>query len=1734
MSVAQGKNQLPSQADMFKKIIELEQELARVGAAGVGTTNTYKMKTPEGYHGERGRLQTFLTQARLYLKFHQNSLPTEQDKVLCVANLLEGSALEWFEPRMRDYLENPEKLWDDETARNFNSYIYFEDQLKKVFGEVDEKRQAERQLQQLKQVGSATSYTTTFRKIEAKMDWDEEALCAQYYRGLKDQLKDELARIERPDRLNDLIKTAVQLDNRLHERQLEKRGNQSWNAGRTSYRKGQAKWGDPMEIDAIRRWPKDRPRKQRPMPEKPTDWKKQLACYNCGNKGHFARECRKGSAAAIKTTKKQPKMVAKIVSELTEEQNLTNFEIPIEINGQKTVAMIDSGANMSFVSPEWVTKHGITTQQKATPYKVTGVDGQAVGSGKVTNEVRAATVLIGGHKEVMTLDVIPVAQHSVVLGLPWLWKHNPTIDWKEGKMRFQEKSCRNNHRSDYENLDPIEQQIRMAAKGNEPQGTRQPEEKSIPTEYQDLREVFEEPPDDQALPKHQPWDHEITLQEGRTPPYMPLYQLSEQEQKELREYIDINLKKGYIRPSSSPAGYPILFVPKKDGKLRLCVDYRKLNDITIKNRYPLPLINELRETTAKAQIFTKLDIRDAYYRIRIKEGDEWKTAFRTRFGHYEYQVMPFGLTNAPASFQALINDVLRPYLDRFVVAYLDDILVYSQSEKEHKEHVRTVLKALLKRELRVKLSKCEFSVQSTEFLGYLISPGEIRMDPKKVEGVVGWPTPKTVTEVQSFLGTANYYRRFIEGYSRIAAPLTMLTKKEQPYEWGAAQQNAFETIKQKLAEEPVLKMFDPEKPIVLETDASDYAIGACMMQPDKQGRMHPIMYHSRKMIAAEQNYDIHDKELLAIVDTFKEWRVYLQGTTHEVKVKTDHKNLTFFTTTKQLNRRQTRWAEELGQYNFRIEYTKGTENARADALSRREDHRNDGPKPGYQILKAEDTGLVYANQIATTYKVIEESDEGILAAYKDDPMAQELYKRMEKEPHIHTTADGYLRYHGKIYVPTTQQKRIIMKEHAATTCGHMGVERTRAKMKQWYYIPQMRQRIRRELEQCVECKKNKANRHLPYGEIQIPEAPTKPWEIITMDWINKLPPSEQPMTKIRYDSIWVVTCKLTKYARFIPYQEASTAEDLAYWFNKEIVANHGMPRAIISDRDKLITSRFWQTLTKQMGVQSKLSTAYHPQTNGQTERMNQTLEQYLRFYINYRQDNWVELLPTAQFAANSAISETTGLTPFYANYGFEPQVRHQTIPEAEEAQTALQRTEVIKEVHEQLRQDIVFIAYKVARYHDKNRLTAPTYRKGDKVFLQRANLRTTRPSRKLDHIKVGPFRIKEKISEVNYELELPTTMKMHPVFHVALLEPAPREAPVDRRTTVTDEEWEVEKILDARDKGAKGGGWHYLVKWKDYSNMENTWEPKQNLMKNCSDLVTEFHRQNPEVGVRKANPRQTNRRGLDQVHRILMVRKQKWKQLELRDVPSLGSTLVPSETFLNRDAPEDRVEEGGDPPLMTRPDEPLGQNPPYPEQPCGRRAPDEASREYQISDDQVSPLQPLLLGTEEEELMDWIEHELDTLLEGSDDPLWNQAVHGTEGYEQSLSDTTRSHLRLFEMQGAQRPEERSTRHEDSVCEDLQFEHGVGMTRPREERAARRLRRDEEGSVLRGMMSLGKRKRQDSEEGEAPLYLEGLGCRDEAYEGKGECYGPKTVLQQKKETTDRRAAKPQLRLETNLS
>ena len=411
----------------------------------------------------------------------------------------------------------------------------------------------------------------------------------------------------------------------------------------------------------------------------------------------------------------------------------------------------------------------------------------------------------------------------------------------------------------------------------------------------------------ERMPTRKLWDHVIDVKEGFMPQKGKVYPLSREEREEVREFVKEQLRKGYIQPSKSPQTVPVFFVGKKDGKKRMVQDYRYLNEWTIKNNYPLPLISDVLENIGTKKVFTKMDLWWGYNNVRIKEGDEWKAAFTTPEGSFEPTVMFFGLTNSPATFQAMMNKLLRDLINTEKVAvFIDDVIVGTETEKGHNELVEEVIRRLEENNLYVKPEKCKWKVREVEFLGVVIGPEGIKMEKEKVKGVLEWPTPKCVKDIQKFLGLANYYRRFIEGFATVARLLHNLVKKDKKWEWMEKEEKAFKELKERFTKEPVLAAPDIDKKMRMEVDTSDYAMEGVLSMECEDRLWRPVAFLSKLLNETERNYEIHDKEMLAIIRGLETWRHLLEGAQTKFEIWMDHKNLEYFMKAQKLNRRQAR------------------------------------------------------------------------------------------------------------------------------------------------------------------------------------------------------------------------------------------------------------------------------------------------------------------------------------------------------------------------------------------------------------------------------------------------------------------------------------------------------------------------------------------------------------------------------------------------------------------------------------------------------------------------------------------------------------------------------------------------------------------------------------------------------------------------------------------------------------
>ena len=1134
-----------------------------------------------------------------------------------------------------------------------------------------------------------------------------------------------------------------------------------------------------------------------------------------------------------------------------------------------TVVLPDSGASLNFITATLAQLCGLTIEP------ATGHDTVVVANGKVVPLSGSCQVHIrmGKYSDTINALVLPtlVPGIDLILGTAWLRENAASIDYGTGLMTIP-RSQRYKHpitiRADFgpdgdmheaavcrallalsakrrtaapPPIITAKQADKLLRRGARAlllfvmaEGTKRdiplPDDPRIRSMVMEYAEVFKpidsEPPDRGVA-------HVIQTEPGAPPPYRRSYRMSPKELEEVKKQLDGLLKSGLIQPSTSPYGAPVLFVPKPDGSLRMVLDYRALNKITIKNRYPLPNITDLLDRLQGAKVFTGIDLQSGYHQIRIAPEDVPKTAFVTPLGHYEYRVLPMGLTNAPATFQAVMNQVFAGCQD-FVLVYLDDILIFSRSPEEHQRHLRIVLEKLKQHQFRAKLSKCQFCLPELKFLGHLVGKDGIKVDPAKVEVVKQWPVPTTLTELRCFLGLANYFRRFIQGYSSLAAPLTALTSGDNPknsaISWGPDQQAAFEGIKLALTSAPILSPPDFTKPFEVVSDASIAGTGAVLMQGDKV-----IAYTSAKFTPAEVNYTTTEQEMLGVVNALTEWRCYLEGP--EVTLITDHNPNTFFDTITTLSRRQARWQQFLSRFHHKWLYRPGRDNV-ADPISRIH---------AAVILCALTVKNAGARSIA----------ERIKRKYGSDKW---LSKKAAKRS-LECDEDGFYRFRRKLYVPKGALRRELLSEyHDSPYTGHRGIERTYELIKRDFWWPGLHRDVSDYVRTCPDCVRNKPTNKKPAGLLQPLPIPDNVWDSISMDLITSL-----PTTADGHDAIMVFVDRLSKMAHFAPTTTEVTAEGVARLFTDHVFRYHGLPQSIVSDRDARFTSQFWRAVCRLLRTKQLMSTAFHPQTDGQTEIMNRVLEEMLRNYVNPAQTDWDLHLSLAEFAVNNTRNESTQRSPFQLNSAKEPRIPPQMGAHyLERVPHALDWCNELQENVQFAKQCLHAAQQRQKHYADEKRSLQPTLAIGDMVLLNTKNIRLNHPgARKLLPRWIGPFPVTRVIGAHNTaaELKLPDSYRIHPVFHISLLRPM-QDTPSGRQWLLPapapvafldgDPYWSVEAILDHKEvKRGKKMVMYYLLKWEGYGHEHNSWEPDSNLPSGMEEEIAEYWRKHEQRAAKR-------------------------------------------------------------------------------------------------------------------------------------------------------------------------------------------------------------------------------------------------------------------------------------------
>jgi len=966
---------------------------------------------------------------------------------------------------------------------------------------------------------------------------------------------------------------------------------------------------------------------------------------------------------------------------------------------------------------------------------------------------------------------------------------------------------------------------------------------------QEYEEVFMEIPD--GLPPDRNIGHTIRLEQEAIPPYRRNRRMSPAELEICEEYVGNLLKKGWITPSSSPFGAPIMFVAKPAGGFRVVCDWRALNKLTIKNRYPIPRIDETLDKLSGATIFSSLDLNSGYFQIRISDEDAHKTAFTTPMGQYEFKVLGQGLVNSPATFQAVMNRIFKDQINRkCLVVYLDDIMIFGKDPEEHYQHLREVLEILKKERFFAKISKCAFNQPEVQFLGHLVGREGIKVNPKKVEVVKNWPVPKDVKELRQFLGLTNYFRRFIQGYSSLTAPMMNLVKKGVDFQkaWQPEHQEIFEQLKDALTTAPILVLPDFSKPFEVVSDASLYGTGAILFQ---EGRV--VGYTSKKFSGAEVNYSTTEQELLGVVNAMKEWRCYLEGA-EEVTLVTDHNPLQYLTDKQDLTRRLARWMEFLSPYKFKWEYRKGRHNV-ADPISR---------NPALISSEVEEIAAVLLAWTIPGIPPQQDFMAKIKKGYKEDP---EMSKPKAQK---YLLRDGFYFKEDKIVVPKVGNLRtdIIDMCHSPAYAGHGGRDKTLELIKRSFYWSGMDKDTAEFVKSCYQCQTNKSSNQRKAGALQPLEVPDHIWECVTVDFITGLPPSQSG-----YDSVVVFVDKLSKMVKMEPCSKDLDAPGFAKLFMATVVRQHGWPSKVVSDRDSKFTGNFWKEVAKSLLMDQAMSTAFHPETDGQTERMNRVIEETLRNYVNPYHDDWDQYLYMAEFAINNSKQESTKQTPFYLVYGHHPHTpvtltTRQFTDRVPAAQRFLQnyadRTQHAK--------DCIRLAQeRQKKQADKSRRPV-SYKVGDMVLLSTRNLKfKAKAVPKFAPKWVGPYEIltvvaarsldnKPLAETTTVRLKLPPLMKVHPVFHVSLIKPYHEGIkPRPLQPLVFDEDgspkWEVECIMQERVHRQKQTNGktidiaEYLLRWKGFGPDQDTWVAEEDIVDTA--FLKSWKARNPATAKRR-------------------------------------------------------------------------------------------------------------------------------------------------------------------------------------------------------------------------------------------------------------------------------------------
>jgi transposase InsO family protein len=908
--------------------------------------------------------------------------------------------------------------------------------------------------------------------------------------------------------------------------------------------------------------------------------------------------------------------------------------------------------------------------------------------------------------------------------------------------------------------------------------------------------------------------HDIDVQ-GNKPVNNPLRRASPAQREIVRDKIEKLLSAGLISESRSPWASAVVLVKKKDGSSRFCVDYRNLNSLTKKDKYPLPRIDDTLDVLGKSNFFTALDLKSGYHQIPVCESDREKTAFITHQGLFQWNVMPFGLCNAPATFQRCMDLLLAGVKWSSCMVYLDDIICFSRSFRQHLMDLREIFVRVRNAGLKFNLPKCTFAGRELLYLGHMVTRAGIKPDPALISKMQGFPRPTSKSEVRSFLGLTGYYRRFIKDFSHLTAPLSDLTKEAVCFLWTEEHEGIFVKLIKALSTQPVLAYPDFSRPFRLQTDASDIALGAVLAQDDSEGVEHPVAFISRKLREPELKYDTREKEALCIVWACEVFRPYLIG--RHFDVQTDHRNLKWLMNYQKPGR-LSHWALKLQDFDFTIKYRPGKANANADALSRVEIDDHCCVEIDDHMCNVECCDQVCRMECCSVKLVSLPDDVELVEMQERDPLLGRLVKFLrgvgERTPEVAellsgvgcysiSDSNGLLLYSRKgeeprVVVPVALRQEIFRVFHDIPISAHLGRNKTLNKIKERFYWRGMDEDVATFVRGCLVCrlKKGAVPRH--QGKLKLFSA-TRPFEMVCFDLLGPF-----PRTVDGNVYVGVFVDRFTRWVELTGMPDAR-AHTAARAFVDVVVCRHGCPRALLTDRGSNFTSQLFREVCRLLRVNKIFTTAYHPETDGPPERLNRFIVSALYSLVADDQTDWDEFLPAIAFAYRSCVIEGLGFSPFEMTYGRKPalptDVLYGSPPKVRihQAKYKLDLFENMRRVHQEAVRNQSISDARKKEYFDASHSDV-RFEVGDLALLYTPAAQTPGLSRKLLPKFSGPHVVIECHSELVYSVREIKTRKVRKVSIKRLL----LFCPADSELQPQDEESDSDHGTQGEsDSGAK-------------------------------------------------------------------------------------------------------------------------------------------------------------------------------------------------------------------------------------------------------------------------------------------------------------------------------------------